>query len=146
MGAREESKTVPLGSKPDPIWLTPNSVIPRSVSRRIGVFSEDIFGCCETNRTLPKFWLICSRCRPTCNAHHFSDSPHLPAFWNLAEGGILEGVRKEGSGFGIHVEGLAAFGLGADGIETDEPRFEDGAGHGFQRLVRAMIQRNFVVQ
>ena len=42
--------------------------------------------------------------------------------------------------------GIAAFHLGSDRIEIDEPGLEQGAGHPFQRLVHAAIQLDLVVQ
>src|SRR5258708_3576699 len=41
IGAREESSTVPTGSKPEPICERPVSVIWRSVLSKTGVFSEE---------------------------------------------------------------------------------------------------------
>src|SRR5438128_1483778 len=40
-GARDESKSVPVGSKPEEIFAMPASVSLRSVSRRTGAWSEE---------------------------------------------------------------------------------------------------------
>src|SRR5579859_103376 len=78
--------------------------------------------------------------------HMLANCRGCPSGGNLAEWRILKGTGEEGGGFGIHAKWLAAFGFGSDGVEVDEPGFEDGAGHGFQRLVHAAIQLNFLIE
>jgi hypothetical protein len=42
--------------------------------------------------------------------------------------------------------GVAAFGLGADGVEVHEPRLEERPRHRLQRLVHPPVQLDLVVQ
>src|SRR5207244_1866513 len=72
-------------------------------------------------------------------------SPHAPPLRNLAKLRVHEAGRKE-VGEGLGESDVAAFGLGADGVEIDEPRLEQRQRHRFQCLVHTSVQLNLVVQ
>ena len=42
--------------------------------------------------------------------------------------------------------GWLTVGLGPDGVEVDEPGFEEGLGHGFEGLAHASVEFDFVVE
>ncbi len=69
----------------------------------------------------------------------------LPPLRNLAEFGVDEAGGEE-VGEGLGEAGVAAFGLGADGVEVHEPRLEERARHRLQRLVHPPVQLDLVVQ
>ena len=56
--------------------------------------------------------------------------------------------RRSGkrSAKGLGQAGVAAFGLGADGVEVHEPRLEERPRHRLQRLVHPPVQLDLVVQ
>src|SRR5690606_9302097 len=49
-------------------------------------------------------------------------------------------------GEGLGEAGVAAFGLGADGVEVHEPRLEQRPRHRLQRLAHPPVQLDLVVQ
>jgi hypothetical protein len=53
-------------------------------------------------------------------------SAYLPSMWNRTEFRVLERVGEKGSGSGIEAVGPATIEFGADGVEIDEPAFEQG--------------------
>src|SRR5262249_48034561 len=59
--------------------------------------------------------------------------------------GALEAVRKQ-VGNRSGEAGVAAFNLGADGVEVHEPRLEERPRHRLQRLVHLQVQLDLVVQ
>ena len=69
----------------------------------------------------------------------------LPPLRNLAQLGVLEAVGEE-VGEGLGQARVAAFGLGADGVEVHEPRLEERPRHRLQRLVHPPVQLDLVVQ
>src|SRR5690606_10181837 len=69
----------------------------------------------------------------------------LPPLWNLAEFGVDEAGGEE-VGEGLGEAGVAAFGLGADGVEVHEPRLEQRPRHRLQRLAHPPVQLDLVVQ
>ena len=69
----------------------------------------------------------------------------LPPLRNLAEFGVDEAVREE-VGEVLGEAGVAAFGLGADGVEVHEPRLEERPRHRLQRLAHAAVELDLVVQ
>jgi hypothetical protein len=72
---------------------------------------------------------------------HVAERVHRPALWDLAELGLHKaGGEEVGDGFGN--VGVAAFGLGADKIEVDEPRLEQRLGESRKRLLRLSRARN----
>ncbi len=72
-------------------------------------------------------------------------SRHLPPLRNLAEFGVDEAGGEE-VGEGLGEAGVAAFGLGADGVEVHEPRLEERPRHRLQRLAHPPVQLDLVVQ
>ena len=70
---------------------------------------------------------------------------NLPPLRNLPQLRVLEGIREQ-VGEGLGQAGVAAFGLGADGVEVHEPRLEERPRHRLQRLVHPPVQLDLVVQ
>ena len=68
-----------------------------------------------------------------------------PAPWNLRTIQIIKCTWEE-VGEGLGQAGVAAFGLGADGVEVHEPRLEERPRHRLQRLVHPPVQLDLVVQ
>ena len=70
---------------------------------------------------------------------------NAPPSWDLAQLGVLEVVWEE-VGEGLREAGVAAVGLGADGVEVHEPRLEERSRHRFQRLAHPPVQLDLVVE
>src|SRR5690606_29598192 len=64
--------------------------------------------------------------------YNVRQSPCCPPLRDWAEFGVLELTGEQCGGGGIHALGLAAFGLGADGVEVHEPGLEQSLGDGFE--------------
>ncbi|MCY1545675.1 hypothetical protein D9M68_816270 [compost metagenome] len=62
----------------------------------------------------------------------FTDWHHRPPLRHQAQFGFFEAIGEQGGGGGVHAFRLVAFGLGAHGVEIDEPGFEQRLGDGFQ--------------
>src|SRR2546427_3809037 len=80
--------------------------------------------------------------------NHLSDlsnAPNLPPPRNLPQLRSLEGIGEKVRERLRHA-GVAAFGLGADGVEVYEPRPEERTPHRLQRIVHPAVQLNLVVQ
>ena len=56
----------------------------------------------------------------------------LPPFWHQTLLSFFKAIGEQVGGSGVHAFRLAAFGLGAHGVEIDEPGFEQRLGDGFQ--------------
>jgi hypothetical protein len=74
----------------------------------------------------------------------FVEALHPPARRNLAEFGVLEGVRKK-IAYGCGEAGVAAFGFRAYGIEVHEPGFEERPRHRLRNLVHLSIQVDLTI-
>lgn len=73
----------------------------------------------------------------------FANGFDTPSLRDWPECGVREGIGEEFGGGGVHVGGLAAIGLGADGVEVHEPGLEERAGHLLQGLVHPSVQFDF---
>src|SRR5262245_55695047 len=69
----------------------------------------------------------------------------LPPLRYLPHLRVLERIGEE-VGERLGEAGVAAFGLGADGVKVHEPRPEQGLRHGLQRLAHPPVQLDLVVK
>ena len=82
---------------------------------------------------------------PPDHVREVTDGLDFPPLRNLPQLRVLEGIREQ-VGEGLGQAGVAAFGLGADGVEVHEPRLEERPRHRLQRLVHPPVQLDLVVQ
>ncbi|MCY1453645.1 hypothetical protein D9M71_706520 [compost metagenome] len=57
---------------------------------------------------------------------------YLPPHWHHSQLRLFKAIGEKGGGSSIHAFRLAAFGLGAHGVEIDEPGFKQRLSDGFQ--------------
>ncbi|KYZ81322.1 hypothetical protein PTBPS01_19665 [Burkholderia pseudomallei] len=84
---------------------------------------------------LPERRVFSIRCTASDAFDHIADRLGSPPSWHQPQLRFLKRIRKQRSGGIVHAFGSASFLLGADGVEIDEPRLEQGLGDGFQRGV-----------
>jgi hypothetical protein len=94
---------------------------------------------------VPKHPVVCAWCAPTDDIRQLANRCSAPPLWDFAKFGFGEGIREQVVE-GLGEAGIAAFGFRADGVEVDEPGFEEGPRDRLQRFVHSSVQLEFVVQ
>ena len=108
--------------------------------------------CASTNLSVRPKDRICARiafvvveCFPVFQLDHSTPSCRGPSLGDLSDIRVLKSAGEK-IGKSLRKTGIAAVGLGANGIEVHEPRLEESPRDRFQRLVHPPIQLDLVVQ